>query len=464
MALQHTIAQPVSLEGTGLHTGVSAHVTLRSAPENHGIRFVRTDLTPPLEILADIDNVVDLSRGTAIGKNGVKVHSVEHLMSAFAGLEIDNCIVEVDAQEIPLMDGSALPYVDLIRKAGIVEQAAQREFLTIDEPMMTYLKDDVAFGIFPSEHFRVTLMIDYRHPSLGTQHTTLISLSDYEKEFAPARTFCFLSEIEKLREAGLIKGGRLDNAVVVQDIDLTKDHIDYMRSLFQWNGPIEKGENGFVNNVQLRFFNELCRHKVVDLLGDFYLLGKPLKAFIQTAKTGHASNIEMARKIREHLRKSTEKPGEDELPPLDYAAILATLPHRYPFLLIDRVLKINPRKSVVAQKNVSFNEPFFNGHFPGEPVMPGVLQIEAMAQAGGIMGLYNQNADKDVSIAFLGIDKARFRNVVRPGDVLRIEVEMLQDRRSTIRFAGKCFVGQKLACEAELMAMVTKRTKEDGAS
>jgi UDP-3-O-[3-hydroxymyristoyl] N-acetylglucosamine deacetylase / 3-hydroxyacyl-[acyl-carrier-protein] dehydratase len=464
MALQHTIARAVSLEGTGLHTGESAHVTLRPAPENHGIRFARTDLAPPVEIVADIDNVVDLSRGTAIGKNGAKVHSVEHLMSAFAGLEIDNCIVEVDAQEIPLMDGSALPYVELIRSAGIVEQAAQREYLTINEPMMTYLKDDVAFGIFPSEHFRVTLMIDYRHPSLGTQHTTLISLKDFERDFAPARTFCFLSEVEKLREAGLIKGGRLDNAVVVQDIDLTKDHIAYMRSLFEWNGPIEKGENGFVNNVQLRFFNELCRHKVVDLLGDFYLLGKPLKAFIQTAKTGHASNIEMARKIREHLRKSAEKQTAEETPILNHAAILATLPHRYPFLLIDRVLKITPRKSIVALKNVSFNEPFFNGHFPGEPVMPGVLQIEAMAQAGGIMGMYNQKDAKDYSIAFLGIDKARFRYVVRPGDVLRIEVEMLQDRRSTVRFAGKCYVGNKLVCEAELMAMLSRKVKEETAA
>ncbi len=461
MALQHTIGGPVSLSGIGLHTGVTAGVTLRPAVENHGIRFVRTDHSPRMEIEADIDNVVDLSRGTTIGKDNVKVHSVEHLMSALAGMEIDNCIVEVDAEEIPLMDGSALPFVELIQSAGIVEQAAQREFLTIDDPMMTYLKDDVAFGIFPSEHFRVTLMIDYKHPSLGTQHTTLISLKDYAAEFAPARTFCFLSEIEKLRQSGLIKGGRLDNAVVVQDVELTEDHIAYIRSLFQWKGRIEKGENGFVNNVQLRFFNELCRHKVVDLLGDFYLLGKPLRAFIQTAKTGHASNIEMARKIREKIRKSKEKTRDEDAPALDYAAILATLPHRYPFLLIDRVLKVNPRKSVVAIKNVSFNEPFFNGHFPGEPVMPGVLQIEAMAQAGGIMGLFGGKIESGQSIAFLGIDKARFRGVVRPGDVLRIEVEMLHDRRSAIRFAGKCYVGKKLVCEAELMAMLSKSGKEE---
>ncbi|HEX7510106.1 MAG TPA: bifunctional UDP-3-O-[3-hydroxymyristoyl] N-acetylglucosamine deacetylase/3-hydroxyacyl-ACP dehydratase [Chitinivibrionales bacterium] len=460
MALQHTIGKSVSLSGSGLHTGVTARVTLKPAPEHFGIRFIRTDVTPVVEIVADIDNVVDLSRGTAIGKDGVTVHSVEHLMSAFAGLAIDNCLVEVDAGELPLMDGSAMPYVQLITEAEIVEQAAQREFLKIDEPMMTYLKDDVAFGIFPSDHFRVTLMIDYKHPSLGTQHTTLISLNDYVKDFAPARTFCFLSEIEHLRKAGLIKGGRLDNAVVVQDVELTKDHIDYMRTLFGWKGPIEKGDNGFVNNTQLRYFNELCRHKVVDLLGDFYLLGKPLSAFIQTAKTGHASNIAMARKIREHIRKRREKAASEETPALDYAAILKTLPHRYPFLLVDRVLKLTPRKSIVAIKNVSFNEPFFNGHFPGEPVMPGVLQIEAMAQAGGIMGLYGEQTGGDVSIFFMAIDNARFRGPVRPGDVLRIEVEMLKDRRTTIRFAGKCYVGNKLVSEAELLAMVSKKEKE----
>jgi UDP-3-O-[3-hydroxymyristoyl] N-acetylglucosamine deacetylase / 3-hydroxyacyl-[acyl-carrier-protein] dehydratase len=459
MPLQHTIGKSVSLSGIGLHTGVTANITLKPAAEHFGIRFTRVDLTPPVEIVADIDNVVDLSRGTTIGRDGVKVHSVEHLMSAFAGLEIDNCLVEIDAGEIPLMDGSAMPYVELVQKAGIAEQASQREFLDIDEPMMTYLKDDVAFGIFPSDRFRVTLMIDYKHPALGTQHTTLISLKDYIKEFAPARTFCFLSEIEKLREGGLIKGGRLDNAVVVQDVELTKEHIQYIRSLFDWKGPIEKGENGFINNVQLRYFNELCRHKVVDLLGDFYLLGKPLRAFIQTAKTGHSSNIEMARKIREHIRKREEQPAEDEPPALNYEAILRTLPHRYPFLLIDRVLKINPRKSIVAIKNVSFNEPFFNGHFPGEPLMPGVLQIEAMAQAGGIMGLYGKKTDSGQSIAFLAIDKARFRGPVRPGDVLRIEVEMLKDRRNTVLFAGKCYVGNKLVSEAELLAMLTKKEK-----
>ena len=460
MALQHSIQKPVSLTGNGLHTGETTRVTLHPAPENYGIRFVRTDVAGCQEIEADIDNVVDLARGTSIGKNGVKIYSVEHVMSAFAGLEIDNCRVEMNASEVPLMDGSALPFVELIQKAGIVEQAAQREFLKIDEPMMIYLKDDVTFGILPFDAFRITLMIDYKHPALGVQHTTLVSLKDYVKEYAPSRTFCFLSEIEKLRETGLIKGGRLDNAVVVQDVELTKEHIDYMHKLFDWKGPIEKGENGFINNTRLRFFNELCRHKVVDLIGDFYLLGKPLLCHVQAACTGHSANIEMAKKIRDYLRKKKDKKIDEERLPLDYKDILAILPHRFPFLLIDKVLEIEPRKRIVAQKNVSCNEPFFQGHFPDEPIMPGVLQIEAMAQAGGIMGLCGKKFDKGNSIAFLGIDNARFRGFVRPGDVLRIEVETLHDRRNTMRFAGKCYVGKKLVCEAELLAMLSKKGEQ----
>jgi UDP-3-O-[3-hydroxymyristoyl] N-acetylglucosamine deacetylase / 3-hydroxyacyl-[acyl-carrier-protein] dehydratase len=460
MALQHTIQRPVSLSGSGLHTGETTKVTLHPASENYGIRFFRTDVADCPEIEADIDNVVDIARGTSIGKNGVKIYSVEHLMSAFAGLEIDNCRVEMDASEVPLMDGSALPFVELIEKSGIVEQAAQREFLKIDEPMMIYLKDDITFGILPFDAFRVTLLIDYKHPALGVQHTTLVSLKDFVKEYAPSRTFCFLSEIERLRESGLIKGGRLDNAVVVQDVELTKEHIDYMRTLFDWKGPIEKGENGFINNAKLRFFNELCRHKVVDLIGDFYLLGKPLLCHVQAACTGHAANIERAKKIRDYLRKKKDRKVEEEKPPITLQDVFDILPHRYPFLLIDKVLEIEPRKRIVAQKNVTVNEPFFQGHFPNDPIMPGVLQIEAMAQAGGIMGLHGKKFDKGNSIAFLGIDNARFRGFVRPGDVLRIEVETLQDRRNTMRFAGKCYVGKKLVCEAELLAMVSKKGEE----
>jgi len=459
MTKQHTIGKTVSLTGVGLHTGVAAKVTFNPAPEHYGIRFVRTDLDAKPEILADIDNVVDLARGTNIGSNGVRVNSIEHVMSCFNGLRIDNCRVEVDAQEIPLMDGSALPYVNLVQEAGIVEQEAQREYINIADPII-YTKGDVGLSIFPLDHFRLTLEVDYNYPALGVQFTVLFSFDEYVKEFAPARTFCFLSEIESLREQGLIKGGSLDSALVVQDSELTREHIDYMRRLFAYKGPIEPGENGFLNNATLRFWNEPCRHKALDIIGDLYLLGKPLNAHIIGARTGHAANITAAKKIREYIKKQAESPLQaagGKSFSLDHEEILKILPHRYPFLLVDSVLKLIPNKYICATKNVSFNDQFFSGHFPGNPTMPGVLMIEAMAQAGAIMGLYDMKKDDGpANVLFLGIDKARFRGIVRPGDVLRMEIRMLKYRRGTGVFEGKCYVGDKLVCEAELLAMYGK--------
>lgn len=454
MTLQQTIGKSVSLTGVGLHTGTSAKVTLNPAPDDYGIRFVRTDLENKPEIVADIDNVVDLARGTTIGRDGVRVYSIEHVMSCLAGLGIDNCRVEVGAQEIPLMDGSALPYVELVQDAGIVEQSLEREYLTISEPVM-YVKGDVALGIFPLDHFRLTLEIDYNYPALGAQYTTMFSLDDYVKDFAPARTFCFLSEIEKLREQDLIKGGSLDSALVVQDVELTKELVDFMRRVFAYQGPIGPGQNGFLNNSKLRFYNEPCRHKALDLIGDLYLLGKPLRAHIIGARTGHAANIAVAKKIREYVNQTALKTAADGGVKLGYDDILNILPHRYPFLLVDKVLEVVPGKSIVATKNVSFNDPFFQGHFPDNPVMPGVLMIEAMAQAGGVMGLFGQNAvnGEPPKVLFMGIDKARFRGIVRPGDTLRMELKMIQFRRGIGKFEGKCFVEDKLVCEAEMMAM-----------
>jgi UDP-3-O-[3-hydroxymyristoyl] N-acetylglucosamine deacetylase/3-hydroxyacyl-[acyl-carrier-protein] dehydratase len=455
MAQQQTIGKSVSLTGVGLHRGIPAKVTLNPAPENYGIRFVRADLENKPEIIADIDNVVDLSRGTTIGKGDVRVYSIEHLMSCFAGLGIDNCRVEVGAEELPLMDGSSMPYVELVQNAGIVEQQAEREYITIDEPVM-FVKGDIALAVFPLDHFRLTLEIDYNYPALGAQYTTLFSLDDYVKDFAPSRTFCFLSEIEKLRELGLIKGGSLDSALVVQDVELTKDHIDYMRRLFAYQGPIEPGKNGFLNNTELRFYNEPCRHKALDLIGDLYLLGKPIKAHIIGARTGHAANIAVAHKIRETLNLKSKEEKKATSIKLYYEDILKILPHRQPFLLIDKVTELDPGKNIVAYKNVTFNDNFFQGHFPGNPVMPGVLQIEAIAQAAGIMGLFKENPDQSAApanVLFMGIDNARFRGIVRPGDALRIEVKMLQFRRGTGKFAGKCYVEDKLVCEAEGLAM-----------
>ena len=461
MTKQHTIGKSVSLTGVGLHTGVLAKVTFNPAPENYGIRFVRTDLESKPEIIADIDNVVDLARGTTIGNGDVRVYSIEHVMATFNGLHIDNCRVEVEAQEIPLMDGSALPYTDLVQEAGIVGQKAEREYINITEPIM-YVNGDVALGIFPLDHFRLTLEIDYNYPALGAQYTTLFSLdsSEFEKDFAPSRTFCFLSEIEKLREQGLIKGGTLDSALVVQDVELTREHIDYMRRLFAYKGPIEPGENGFLNNTKLRFYNEPCRHKAMDLIGDLYLLGKPLNAHIIGARTGHAANIASAKKIREFLKNKETTPSASPAKKgisLSHEEILKILPHRYPFLLVDSVEELIPNEFIRAVKNVSFNDNFFTGHFPDNPTMPGVLMVEAMAQAGGIMGLYSsKEGEGNNSVLFLGIDRARFRGIVRPGDQLRMEIKMKKFRRGTGQFEGKCYVGEKLVCEAELLAMYGK--------
>lgn len=457
MTLQHTIGKSVSLTGVGLHTGVPAKVTFNPSPENYGIRFIRTDLEHKPEITADIENVVDLSRGTTIGKDDVRVYSIEHVMSACAGLHIDNCRIEVQAQEIPLMDGSSQPYVELIQQAGIVEQNAEREYINITDPIM-YVNGDVALAVFPLDYFRLTLEVDYNYPALGAQYTTLFSMDDYVKDFASARTFCFLSEIEQLREQGLIKGGSLDSALVVQDVELTNDHIEYIRRLFAYKGPIEGGQNGFLNNTKLRFWNEPCRHKALDLIGDLYLLGKPINAHIIGARTGHAANIAIAKKIREYCKARSKPvvPVKKGIS-LNHEEILNVLPHRYPFLLVDSVVELIPDEYICATKNVSFNDNFFMGHFPDNPTMPGVLQIEAMAQAGAIMGLYSQrNSEGDPNVLFLGIDKARFRGVVRPGDVLRMELKMVKYRRGTGKFEGKCYVGDKLVCEAELLAMYGK--------
>lgn len=457
MSLQHTIKKSGTLSGIGLHTAAESTITLKPAEENFGIRFLRVDLDEPVEIKADIDNVVENVLSTCIGVGDVRVQTVEHLMAAFAGMQIDNCLVEINDCEVPLMDGSAQPFVELIKKCGIQEQSAKREYLVIDKPMWLYNKDDIALSVFPADHYHITLMVDYPHEAIGAQHTTMFSLDDFEKDFASARTFCFLSEIEQLREKGLIKGGRIDSAVVVQDMEVTDEHIEYIKKLFDEKGTIKSGKNGILNNTKLHFPNELCRHKAVDLIGDLYLLGKPISGHVLGARTGHASNIELAKKIRAYINKRDKDKKKSKgrpVKPLEYNDILEVLPHRYPFLLVDSVTKIEPMKSIVAEKHVSFNENFFQGHFPENPVMPGVLQIEAMAQAGGIMAMFGKRSSKDKGVLFMGINKARFRGQVRPGDTLRMEIEMLKARRNTFVYAGNAYVGDELVCEAELMAMM----------
>ncbi len=464
---QRTIKADASISGRGLHTGDKTTLTFKPAPINDGIRFIRTDLPDHPEIPADIDHVVDIDRGTNLEYKGTRVHTVEHVLAAIAGLELDNICVELNGSEPPICDGSAKPFVDILLDAGIIEQDSPKEYLEIESPILyseregDMLKELVAL---PSDDFRITFMVDYKQPTLGSQYTVLFSLeNEFVTEFAPARTWTFLSEVKALRERGLIKGGNLDSAIVISDMDLTGEEIDDLKDLFGVEGPVVIGENGIVGDKTLRFDNELCRHKALDLIGDLALLGSPLKAHVLGARSSHAANIELARKIRGAYEKKRLKTkygrdaAHDPETFLDIEAIMRIMPHRYPFLLIDRIIDMEPSKRVIALKNVTINEPFFPGHFPGRPIMPGVLIIEAMAQAGGILLLNTIENPQDKLVYFMGIDKARFRKPVRPGDQLRFELEMIKLRMRTCKMVGKAFVNNDLVAEAELMATVMNR-------
>ncbi|HDI51933.1 UDP-3-O-[3-hydroxymyristoyl] N-acetylglucosamine deacetylase [candidate division KSB1 bacterium] len=460
---QRTIQKPISLSGVGLHTGNQTNMTFRPAPINTGIRFIRTDLEGKPEIPADIDHVVDLSRGTTIGIDNVKIHTVEHTLAAIYGLEIDNLYVELDSNEPPVFDGSSLPFVEKLTEAGIVEQDSPKDYLIIDQTI-TYNEEDrgVDLVVMPSDEFRITFMVDYQNPALGTQYTSMYSLTqEFVKEYAPARTFCFLHEVEDLAKQGLIKGGNLDVGLVIIDRDLDENELNRLKDLLGLDQDIHPSNNGILNNKPLRFKNEPVRHKALDLIGDLALLGVPLQAHVLAARSGHKANVELVKKIRKIYEKKliTKKfqGKEPESCVLDIQAIQKVLPHRYPFLLVDRIIDFIPQERVVGIKNVTINEPFFNGHFPGHPIMPGVLIIEAMAQVGGIMLLNSESNPEKKLIYFMGMDNVRFRKPVLPGDQIRFELDMLKYRRTTCKMAGKAFVGDDLVAEAELLAAIVDR-------
>lgn len=459
-----TIKKPVSYSGIGLHTGNKTTITFRPAPVNSGVTFVRTDLPERPEISATIDYVTGLERGTTLGKDKARIHTVEHVLAALGGLQIDNLFVELDANEPPVGDGSSKPFVEALLKAGILEQDVHKEFLEIDTPIWYSKKKEkgVELVALPSDDFMITFMVDYKHPALGTQYTAMYSLEkEFVKEFAPARTFGFLHEVEALKEQGLIKGGTLDNALVVGDHEVDEKELAYLQKLFGLKDKVFMGENGFLNNAQLRFPNEPCRHKALDLIGDLFLLGVPLKAHVLAARSGHAANVALVKEIRKVYEKKRllskyqgKKTGQYQL---DNQAIRKILPHRYPFLLIDRIIDLESSKRVVAIKNVTTNEPFFQGHFPGHPIMPGVLIIEAMAQAGGVLLLNTVKDPEEKLVYFTAIDKVRLRKPVMPGDQIRFELEMLQFRLGRCKMVGKAFVEGQLVAEGELMAAVVQR-------
>ena len=451
-----------SYTGVGLHLGKMATVRFTPAGEKTGIVFRRIDLEGSPEILADIDHVIDISRGTTISNGEASVATTEHILAAVKGVDIDNIIIEIDGPEVPVADGSAKPFVQMLNTAEIVEQEAEREYFELTEPVSySSAKDNVDIIITPSDKLKITFMVDYNHPCVPTQYTWFPSLDSFQEEFAPARTFCFVNEIIMLKEAGLIKGGSLDTAVVVADPKNDAEEIKKLEKLFGFDTPIKVDENGLLNGTTLRFYNEFVRHKALDLIGDLALLGVPIRGHILAARSGHKTNIELVKKLRgiyqtQQLERKFQENRTKGIV-FDSDAIQKILPHRYPFLMVDKIIEFEVGKRIVGIKNVTYNEPFFEGHFPGKSIMPGVLIVEALAQTGGLM-LLNAEDDPSSKLAlFAGIDKVRFRSLVKPGDILRMELNVISIRRNLCKMAGKAFVGSRLVAEAELLAQVVDK-------
>jgi UDP-3-O-[3-hydroxymyristoyl] N-acetylglucosamine deacetylase/3-hydroxyacyl-[acyl-carrier-protein] dehydratase len=459
---QQTIKKSVSLSGVGLHTGVEVTLVFNPAPENFGIKFQRTDMPGQPIIDADVDNVTDLSRGTTLEQNGGKVATVEHVMASLAGLEIDNCLVQINAEETPIMDGSAQFFIMALKDAGIQKQEADREYFTIPQNIFYHEQDrQVEMIAMPLDDYRLTVMVDYNSPVLGSQHASITSLKEFEPEIASCRTFCFLHELEMLYNNNLIRGGDLNNAIVIVDRVIQDDELEHLAKMF--NKPrVEVKREGILNNVELRFHNEPARHKLLDLIGDLALIGTPIKAQIMAARPGHAANVAFGKKIKALIKKTRSNvyvPRYDanKEPVLNAQQIAQILPHKYPFLLVDKVIEIG-KNHIVAVKNVTYNEPFFPGHFPNNPVMPGVLIIEAMAQAGGVLILSQVDDPQNYNTYFMKIDNAKFKEKVVPGNTLIFKLDMIAPvRRGVCVMKASAFVGDKLVCEAELMAQVVKK-------
>ncbi|MRM97059.1 bifunctional UDP-3-O-[3-hydroxymyristoyl] N-acetylglucosamine deacetylase/3-hydroxyacyl-ACP dehydratase [Riemerella anatipestifer] len=457
---QKTLKEEVSLSGIGLHTGKQVNLTIKPAKENTGFVFVRTDLEGNPQVEADVNYVTTTERGTTLEKLGVKIHTCEHLLAALVGMDLDNAILELDSAEPPILDGSSKFFVEAIEKAGIVEQEKAREYLVIKEVMSyTDPNSGADITIIPSDTYEITTMVDFGTKVLGTQNATMKHISEFKEEFASARTFSFLHELEMLLDHGLIKGGDISNAIVYVDKELTPETTEKLKKAFG-REEISIRPNGVLDNLTLNYPNEAARHKLLDVIGDLALVGVKIKGKVIANKPGHFVNTQFAKKLNGQwkLQKKKNVPDFDltKEPVYDINGIMGLLPHRPPFLLVDKILELSDTH-VVGLKNVSMNEPFFTGHFPKEPVMPGVLQIEAMAQTGGILVLANVPDPENYSTYFVKIDKVKFKKKVVPGDTLIFKIDLIEPiRRGIVHMQGYGYVGDSVVVEAELMAQVAK--------
>ncbi len=456
---QRTLASAISFEGKGLHTGLQVKMTVNPAEENHGITFRRVDIEGAPEVPALCEYVSDTSRGTTIEKGAAKVSTIEHILSALWTLGVDNASIDINAPETPIMDGSALEYATRITEVGTVEQNSERRYYEVTEKQVYTLPEKgVAIVLYPDDEFSVSVHVDYNSKVVGNQYATYTNVDDYTSNIAMCRTFVFLHELEPPMKMNLIKGGDLDNAIVVVENPVTDEQLNHLKEIFGKDDIRITG--GYLNNQQLRANNELARHKLLDVLGDFALLGMRIKGRVWATRPGHYANTEFMKQLKQSIRRSGEKPRFKYNPKrpalLDINEIRRLLPHRPPFLLLDRIFHCD-ETSVAGIKNVTMNEPYFTGHFPEEPVMPGVLLVEAMAQCAGVMILKSVPDPENYSTYFMKIEEVKFKRKVVPGDQLQLEVRQLEPiRRGVCVAEGKAFVGDQLACEAVLMAQIIK--------